>query len=51
MNKLYALHSMGLKIAWKTIYLGLYGWEDKQPILTQAELEEFIYNLLAEPNS
>ncbi len=51
MNKLYVLHSMRLKITWKTIYLGLYGWEDGQPILTQAELEEFICKLLAEPNS
>lgn len=50
MSKLLLLKSMGFYISWKTIYIGLYGYEEIPASLTREEVLDFLDGLLTSTN-
>lgn len=51
MSKLSVIRNMNLKITWKLIYIGLYGYDVIQPILTDYDVFEYLDDLLTDVNN
>ena len=50
MNKLYILKSMGFKVTWKLMTMGLFGNNGIPPLITRADVVEYLDGLLTDIN-